>query len=351
MNEKTSISDLLFSDSAVLFLLISAAALSAVWATALDVELIWMAKTGAAVSNAPLIIDDRVYVTSADKRLYCLDVDDGKEIWNTRFKQRLYYAPLFYDGRIFVGESFSTGELRALDAEGGEKIWSVVIGKGVLKPVILNDVIISGAGNRIVALRPENGSTVNRISADESVTSLHSWNGYLIAVGNSGDILFYSSELELVTSLFMGPGGVFLYPADGSLYGVVSTGSLFKINDRLEIEWKTDDGRPSFRHPIAAGEYVYSIANGGTVSVFIEDTGELINEIIIGDNVFSYIGFTGGIIVFSEFGTVFYVSDTASYRTDLPLSGHKFISPISSRNEDIYISDSSGILYRFKVII
>lgn len=70
----------------------------------------------------------RIYVGCRDGNLYCLDGENGKEIWRRTSKFPVDATPAWLDGRdgqpslVLVGSKF--GDLRAFDAASGEIAWS-----------------------------------------------------------------------------------------------------------------------------------------------------------------------------------------------------------------------------------
>jgi outer membrane protein assembly factor BamB len=318
-------------------------------ASAISAELVWVAKTGAAISDSPLIVNERIYAASADKHLYCWDVISGKRLWKTRFKQRLYYSPVYSDGYILVVEPFSTGKIHAVDSITGDKKWSAKIGKRILKPVILEGKVIVASGKQLVALRTGDGSVVERAVATNNISSLTAWNGYLVAVTITGDLDIYDSGLEFVRNIPFGPGGVFLDSSDGFLYGTVSTGTTFKMTKEFEIAWENEYGLPAFRNPIASGGYVYSVTESGLIPVHSNDTGEPVAEIEISGNLFSYSVFSNGLILISESGSIHYIIGDALQKVECEDTGIRCYTPILPFGDNIFFSDSIGFLYKYRI--
>ena len=47
-------------------------------------EVLWDFATKGRVDGSPVIVDNRVFVGSADGRIYGLDLKTGQELWNTK---------------------------------------------------------------------------------------------------------------------------------------------------------------------------------------------------------------------------------------------------------------------------
>ncbi len=316
---------------------------------AISAELVWSVKTGAAISDSPLIVNERIYAASADKHLYCWDVISGKQLWKTRFKQRLYYSPVYSDGNILVVEPFSTGKIHAVDSVTGDKKWSAKIGKRILKPVVLDGKVIVASGKQLVALRTGDGSVIRRAVATNNISSLSAWNGYLVAVTITGDLDVFDSGLEFVRNIPLGPGGIFLFPSNGFLYGTISTGTTFKMTKDFEIAWESEYDLPVYRNPIVSGGYVYSAAEGGLILVHSDDTGEPAGEIEIPGNIFRYARFSDGLISISESGSINYISGDAVQNIECEDIGIKFYTPILPAGDNIFFSSSIGFLYNYRI--
>ncbi|MBM3334890.1 PQQ-binding-like beta-propeller repeat protein, partial [Candidatus Sumerlaeota bacterium] len=79
----------------------------------------------------------RIYVGASDGNLYCLDGNDGSEVWRGAFKFPVEGAPAWVAGRddgppplVLVGSRF--GDLRAFDAASGETVWTFKTGGWIL---------------------------------------------------------------------------------------------------------------------------------------------------------------------------------------------------------------------------
>jgi len=347
--KKLSISGVYVYRFAVVFAIYAIMFVSTVNTSAATTELVWTAKTGAAISDTPLVAGNRIYATSADKHLYCWDITSGKEIWKTRFKQRLYYSPVCSDGRIFVVETFSTGKIHAVDFTTGDKSWSVKIGKKVSRPVALEGKIVVASGKQIVTLRPTDGFVLERVVTGNNISSLSEWNGLLVATTVTGDIEFFDTQSNFISKLSLCSGGIFIYPSNDCLYTAATDGSVYKINQDLDIVWKYERDVSTFRNPIVLGDYVYSIAEGGSLAVLSDVTGELIKEIEIPGNVFSYTEFSGGLIAINELGKMFYVNQGELHVIVNGAVEGKYYGPVLSVNDYIYIAESKGLMYCYKV--
>ena len=86
-----------------------------------SLELLWKFETGDEVKSSPAIVDDMVYVGSADANMYAINLEDGKEAWKYQTPDMIESAPCVVDGSVYVG--CADGFLYALEAKTGAFRW------------------------------------------------------------------------------------------------------------------------------------------------------------------------------------------------------------------------------------
>ncbi len=106
--------------------------------------------------NRPRVVKDRVYVTHAGV-LRCLDNITGGEQWNfSPENAAVTTSPCVWQDIIVVGATNAT--VYALDANTGDPVWERICAAAVSPdPLLLNDVILVGAGHMVYALTPASG--------------------------------------------------------------------------------------------------------------------------------------------------------------------------------------------------
>ena len=136
---------------------------------ALTGELIWKStdlKYGWVSSLA--IHDDKLYVTKmrdmTDSILYCLDVEDGTEIWKKDFspgdEKTGQSAPVVYEGKIYIG-SGKCNIIYCLNGDNGSVIWSKdVEGRVDSTAAVVNDKVYIGGNKKLWCLNANNGSEI-----------------------------------------------------------------------------------------------------------------------------------------------------------------------------------------------
>ncbi len=101
---------------------------------------IWGFEAGDVISSSPAVSDGKVYFASHDGNLYALDAETGERVWSssigdwggfefpsTGMGDRLLSSPAIKDEKVYVGSW--NGKVYAFSAEDGAKIWSYQTGK------------------------------------------------------------------------------------------------------------------------------------------------------------------------------------------------------------------------------
>ncbi len=86
-----------------------------------SLELLWKFRTGDVVKSSPAIVDDTVYVGSADANMYAINLEDGKEVWKYKAPDMIESSPCVVDGSVYFG--CLDGFLYALNARAGTLRW------------------------------------------------------------------------------------------------------------------------------------------------------------------------------------------------------------------------------------
>jgi outer membrane protein assembly factor BamB len=82
----------------------------------------WTFKTGNAIDGAPAIAGGVVYVASADKHVYAVDLKTGKQKWKQKLGSPIKASPAVRDNRVYVGDA--DGKLFCLDTADGKPVWT-----------------------------------------------------------------------------------------------------------------------------------------------------------------------------------------------------------------------------------
>jgi len=83
---------------------------------------------GAYYQSKATAADGIVYIGSPSRFVYALDTESGKERWKYELGAAISGAPVFYNGRIYVGQQGGEDEFYCLDAKTGKMIWTQNVG-------------------------------------------------------------------------------------------------------------------------------------------------------------------------------------------------------------------------------
>lgn len=100
----------------------------------------------------PRLDGGRVYVASADGQVQAMDADSGDRLWSVETGLRVVSGPGVADGHVLVGTL--DGEVLALDAESGEQRWTAVVDAEVLATPVggLGRVVARAVDGRVFGL-------------------------------------------------------------------------------------------------------------------------------------------------------------------------------------------------------
>lgn len=89
-------------------------------------KLLWTLKAGGAVEASPIVVEDTVFATSKDRRVYAINPRTGRVRWVFRTGGELKNSPSYSKGLIYVGNY--AAEVFALRATNGKPVWRKALG-------------------------------------------------------------------------------------------------------------------------------------------------------------------------------------------------------------------------------
>ncbi|MDY6911557.1 MAG: PQQ-binding-like beta-propeller repeat protein [Chloroflexota bacterium] len=108
-------------------------------------RLAWENMFNGAITSAPLIVENVLYIGTFESKFYALDTSDGDPKWGEPFiaEDWFWSTPAYNDGVIYVGSI--DGNIHAIDAVTGKAKWSNPVttdGKIRAAAIISEDVLI-----------------------------------------------------------------------------------------------------------------------------------------------------------------------------------------------------------------
>lgn len=182
---------------------------------ALTGDIVWTAKTGAAVSAGPGVGEGLVLLGTSNAEIIALDAVDGSERWRTFVSSEVLAIPQTDLEKVIV--QTADGNVSALSANDGQSLWSynrtvpVLTLRGTSSPAIQQGLVVAGfSSGKLVALTADHG----RVAWETSIA---------IPQGRS--------ELERIVDIDGSPiivgGAVFVSTFQGRIAAVeLATGNL-----------------------------------------------------------------------------------------------------------------------------
>lgn len=125
----------------------------------------WPFQAQEAIWASPLVVGGRVYVSSMDHRLYCLDADTGEKLWETELGGAIAAQPTLDAARGVLYVGAFNGQVYAIRADSGEIveefqfkangwIWSEVLVAG-------DRLYVTSLDGKLYALDPSSGAVLS----------------------------------------------------------------------------------------------------------------------------------------------------------------------------------------------
>jgi outer membrane protein assembly factor BamB/adenine/guanine phosphoribosyltransferase-like PRPP-binding protein len=105
------------------------------------------------IQSDSIIINDKLYASSLERELFCLDLQTKERVWTFALDGRSYSAPQYKNGYIYLGDN--SGTLHKIDASTGYRDGHFVVPERIVNKVQFIDddkIIISTSANEIYCL-------------------------------------------------------------------------------------------------------------------------------------------------------------------------------------------------------
>jgi eukaryotic-like serine/threonine-protein kinase len=109
------------------------------------------------VQSSPVVVDGRIYVGSADGKVYALEAKSGAVLWSYQTGERVRATPTLAEGVVHVGSWDKT--MIALDAETGALLWETKVWGQVQSTALVVEGVVYSASRKasVVALDAATG--------------------------------------------------------------------------------------------------------------------------------------------------------------------------------------------------
>jgi len=186
-------------------------------------NILWNYTTGNKIVSSPAVVDDRVYITSMDNKVYCLNGSTGDFIWSFSSANTLATSSVaVYGNRVYVGTGY---RVYCLNATTGSHIWN----QSGISPNFCSPTV---ADNKVYI-----GSEMGKIYCMNALTGEHIWN--------------YSMET---------PYNMYSTPScyDGNIYTGSPEGKIYCLDATTGSHiWNYTTGSIVVSSPTVANSYIY----------------------------------------------------------------------------------------------
>ena len=242
----------------------------------------------------------RVYVATGNRRLVALDLQSGGEIWSSKLAEPARSAPSVAGNKIFVVTAGSV--VYALSSSNGQEIcrYSGIPETGGLlsssaSAIVGNQVIVPFASGEVVALDTEGGALkwsgwLSRALRTSSLSTLADIagrpvvdRGIVIAVSISGRILamkegtgerLWERNIGTAYTPAVSGEGVFVVSLQGDVYGIDRTSG----NVRWATKLPKGQARELWAGPTLAGGILWLASNKGRLIGVDARSGDITSE-------------------------------------------------------------------------
>lgn len=191
------------------------------------------------IIGSPLIVENVVLVPTALGRLFALDIETGRPIWNQPFQadHALWSAAVVQDDNVFLGGL--DHHVYSVSLETGRENWSTDLSSAISDaPTLTNGLLLSGTfGGKLSALDANNGSLEWEFQADDSI-----WGSPAVEdnVAYFGDVSGMAYALDAQTGREL---------------------------------WRQSLSGPSSASPVILEERVYFVTEVGQMNALVSETG------------------------------------------------------------------------------
>jgi outer membrane protein assembly factor BamB len=118
-------------------------------------EILWDVNLGTGNAASPLVHDGEVIVAPRDGRIRALDADTGQENWSHQLPSGIAWTPTIADGILYVVTE--DGVLSAISLHDREIVWTATGFLDETVVTVVDDLVLAGAPDELVALSVANG--------------------------------------------------------------------------------------------------------------------------------------------------------------------------------------------------
>ncbi|MFB3889104.1 MAG: PQQ-binding-like beta-propeller repeat protein [Candidatus Bathyarchaeia archaeon] len=229
----------------------------------------WKFHTDGVVMSSPAVVQDKLYIGSFDKNLYCLNANDGSKIWNFTTGHFVRSSPAVVNNRVYTGAD--DGFVYCLDAGTGAMVWKTPAPGSVLhiitgttveyrsSPTVVNGKVYVGSLDcKIYCLDADTGSVLWTKATTGAIVSTPTYiagdglycasvDGFVYKLNpDNGNVVWNTStpigkNIQMMGTPTVGDGRVFI-PSGAATLAPAGIGQFYCLNATTgEFIWKTNE--------------------------------------------------------------------------------------------------------------
>ncbi len=137
------------------------------------------------ISGAPIIVENRLYVSGKAGRVFCLDCFTGQTLWSDSIDAGCLAGPSYYEGRVYY--PLENGTVNIYDASLGELIRKLTLGGPIVSKVVIKDhIFVADNLGGFYALETGSGRPLWDRRFDWPIWCSPAADDYLVYIGDSG---------------------------------------------------------------------------------------------------------------------------------------------------------------------
>jgi outer membrane protein assembly factor BamB len=230
------------------------------------IDLKWSYLTNFTVSSSPAIVNGVVYVSSDDGNIYALNARTGAKVWS-HGSDGGFSSPTVANGVVYVSSSVVV----ALNAKTGAELWSYPAGDSLSSPVVANGMVYLGSADHgVYALSAKTGAKLWSYTTGGFVGTPPAVSNGVVYAG-SLDHNVYALDAETGALLWSYPtdGEVFITSpvvAEGVLYVGSADDKMYALNaSNGTLLWSYTTGNGIGATPAVANGIVYVASADGNL--------------------------------------------------------------------------------------
>ena len=295
----------------------------------------------------PAVANGVVYFGSIDGNLYALNASTGAKLWSYAIGNPIIASPAVANGVVFVGSD--GGTVYALNANTGSKLWSYATGFPVATaPAVANGVVYVGSEDNENSTRDDffalNAGTGALIWSGSGVGPPTSFSAPAVANGvaylPAGDVLDRTFWLTAVNAGTGAPPALWNFPSFGYFSSpAVASGSLFigSQDDNVyalnastgDLLWTYTTGNTVTGSPAVANGVVYVGSADDNVYALNASTGAKLWSFTTGNQVISSPAVANGVVyINSTDGNLYALNAGTGAKLGSYVIGTGYASPV-----------------------